>query len=51
MFYRYRELFRRATKDIFEKGMKVYELRQNEIKAYNAAIKDEMDKVQKIGNE
>jgi len=47
---RYRELFRRASKDIFDSGLKVHERKQNELAAYDTAIKEEQDKVQFEGN-
>ncbi|CAG7662831.1 unnamed protein product [Allacma fusca] len=41
----YHELFRRASRDLFDKGMVNYSMRENEIKAFNIAIKEEKNVV------
>lgn len=47
----FKELFRRASKDIFDKGMRAYEMRQLEIVAYKEAVAIETEIVQVPANE
>ncbi|XP_021958434.2 dynein regulatory complex subunit 3 [Folsomia candida] len=46
----YKELFRNSNRNMFDTGMQFYELRRNEKQAYDIAVKEEMDRIQKAGN-
>lgn len=48
--FRYKELFRNSNRNMFDTGMQFYELRRNEKQAYDIAVKEEMDRIQKAGN-
>ena len=45
----YRELFRRASMELFKKGMKAFKLREDEYKAFNIGMKEAKDVVKLKG--
>ena len=47
--HRYHELFRRASHELFEKGMTNFNMRENEIKAFDTAVKEEKDVITATG--